>query len=149
MRSSRHCPLARAAHANRPGQYTHLFHHFGQDELRYPVSIDDIPAIEERLGVTINVFSFFTDEGKARHPLYVSEKSQEKVIDLPFWDDEYAWIKNFRRFNADLSHNHTIHCCRRCLGHFKNADFLSTHHSTAGVSTRLVTCFSNRTQLEK
>ena len=34
---------------------------------------------------------------------YASEKGYKKTIDLLFWDDHYAWIKNFRRFMADLS----------------------------------------------
>ena len=77
--------------------------------------------------MTINVFSLFDDKGEGRHPLYVSEKGPEKVIDLLFWDDHYAWIKNFRRFMADLSSHNTLFWCRRCLGHFDNAAVLSIH----------------------
>ena len=104
-----------------------LFKQYGLDAIQYPVAIEDIPAIEDKLGVAINVFSFFDDKGEGRHPLYVSEKGHQKVIDLLFWDDHYAWIKNFRRFMADKSRNHTIHWCRRCLGHFDTDAVLTVH----------------------
>ena len=91
------------------------------------MTVEDIPAIEDKLAVSSNVFRFFDDKGKGRHPFYVSEKGHEKVIDLHFWDDHYATINNFRRFMTDLSRNHTSHWCRRCLGHFDNADVLKSH----------------------
>ena len=62
-------PFALTDHANRPGHFIQLFLQFGLHDFAYPVAIEDIPAIEDMLGVSINVFSFFDDEGKARHPL--------------------------------------------------------------------------------
>ena len=50
----------------------------------------------------------------------------ERTIDLLYWDEHYAWIKNFRRFMADLSSHNTLHWCRRCMGHFDTEDVLKT-----------------------
>ena len=44
------------------------FQTYGLDQIKYPVEIADIPAIEDMLKMGINVYSFFTDEGKGRHP---------------------------------------------------------------------------------
>ena len=129
-------PMSNKLHPNRPGHYIHLFHQFGLHNIAYPVAIEDIPTIEDKMGVSINVFGFKDDNGKARYPLYVSEKGHEKMIELLFWDEHYAWIKNFRRFMADMSSHNTLHWCRRCMGHFDNADVLKTHHlSCRGVDS--------------
>ena len=120
-------PKSNKEHPNRPAHYIHLFKQYGLDAIRYPFAIEDIPAIDDKLGVTRNVFTFLHDKGEGRHPLYVKEKGHEKVIDLLFWDAHYTWLKNFRRFMADLSMKHTIHWCRRCLGHFDTADVLTIH----------------------
>ena len=55
------------------------------------------------------------------------------MIDLLFWEDHYAWIKNFRRFMADLSSHNTLYWCRRCMGHFDNPDVLKTHQDRKSV----------------
>ena len=114
-------------HVDRAVNYHHLSREYGLDQLHYPVEVDDIPAIEDKLGVGINVYSFFDDEGKGRHPVYATEKAYERTIDLLYWDEHYAWIKNFRRFMADLSRNNTLHWCRRSIGHFYTEDVLKTH----------------------
>ena len=53
--------------------YNHLFHKRGLDEIHYPVAIQDIPAIEDKIRISINVFSFYDDAGRARQPIYVSK----------------------------------------------------------------------------
>ena len=75
----------------------------------------------------INVYSFFDDEGKGRYPLYATTKVFERTVDLLYWDEHYAWIKNFRRFMADLSSHNTLHWCRSCMGHFDTEDVLKIH----------------------
>ena len=120
-------PLVHGEHAYRPENYNYLFQEKGLDQLTYPVEVASIPTIEDKLGIGINVFSFFDDEGKGRYPLYATTKVFEMTIDLLYWDEHYAWIKNFRRFMADLSRYQTIHWCRNCLGHFDTEDVLKTH----------------------
>lgn len=53
-----------------------------------------IPLIQRKLGLGINVFIFFVEEGKDRHPVYLSKQNSDiKVIDLLYWNEHYAWIK--------------------------------------------------------
>ena len=110
----------------RPYQYNRVFKTYNLDQLQYPVEVADIPAIEDKLGVGINVFSFFDDEGNGRYPLYATKKVFKRTIDLLYWHEHYAWIRNFRRFVADLSTHHTLHWCRSCLGHFTTEEVLNT-----------------------
>ena len=48
---------------------TTLFQHYGLDELNYPVNIEDIPAIEDRLGVTSNFLPILDDEKNWPYPV--------------------------------------------------------------------------------
>ena len=73
-----------------------------------------------------NVHSFFDDEGNGRYPLYATKKAFERTFDLLYWDVNYAWIKNFRRFMADLSSHQTLHCCRSFLAHFGTEEVRKT-----------------------
>ena len=45
------------------------------DALPYPISPNNVHIYEERLEININVFTYFDDEGKARHPLHISKKN--------------------------------------------------------------------------
>ena len=127
MASARAPPLVHVEHAYRPGNYNHLFTEYGLDQLNYPVEHADFPAIEDKLGVGINVFSLFDDEGKGRYPLYATKKVFARTVDLLYRDEHYAWMKNFRRFMADLSRNQTLHWCRSCLEHSDTEEVLKTH----------------------
>ena len=115
------------AHAYRPEQYDGLFEQYELNDLEYPVAIEQIPAIEDRLQTQINVFSFFDDEGRGRFPMYVSKKEFNKSIDLLYWDEHYAWIKNFSFFMGDKGKKHTQYWCKGCLGHFWRLKTLETH----------------------
>ena len=56
---------------NRPEEYLQYFQDEGLNDIEYPVSPIDIPQIEQRLNISINLFSYFDDNGKARHPMYI------------------------------------------------------------------------------
>ena len=43
-------------------------------DLPYPIAPNDVHLYEDQLQTNINVFSFFDEEGKARHPLFISRK---------------------------------------------------------------------------
>ena len=53
--------------------------------------------------MNINVFSFFDDEGRARHPLLISRKNYGCVANLLYWKDHYAPILKFPRLFHDLT----------------------------------------------
>ena len=116
-----------ASNPQRAAKYDHLFRIYGLDQIRYPVEVTDIDAIEEILHIQINIFSFYDDEGRSRFPVRVNKKPYVKVVDLLHWNDHYAWIKSFPSFMADLVQKHTLHWCRKCLGHFKVEQSRSIH----------------------
>ena len=93
MVSARAPPLDHTEHVYRPGNYSHLFGEYGLDQPIYPVEVADIPAIEDKLGVGINIYSFFDDEGKGRYPLYATEKVFERTVDLLYWDEHTPGLK--------------------------------------------------------
>ena len=43
--------------------------------LYYTISPNDVHLYEDQLQMNINVFSFFDDESRARHPLVISRKN--------------------------------------------------------------------------
>ena len=105
---------------HRPQAYHQYFQQIGLHAIDYPVTPDQIPRLEEQLNLRINVFTFFDDEGKGRHPLYISKQNAAlQEIDLLYWNEHYAWIKNFSAFIQDLSPGHNRkHFCKRCFGIF-------------------------------
>ena len=114
--------------AQRPSKYNHLFAPNHLDIIRYPVGTNQLASIEDMLQVNINVFSFYDSEGRARYPIWISEKNYDKVIDLLLWSDHYYWIKNFEGFMFDISNNsNKKHFCRKCLGHFSSQEILLKH----------------------
>ena len=67
---------------NRPPDYNdHFMTNFLQ-RINYPVEPNQVPALEDTLKTNISVFSFYDDEGKARFPLYVSDKHYNRRADL-------------------------------------------------------------------
>ena len=68
-----------------PHRQENYLQYFGQDRLNdieYPVNPVDIPQIEERLNLSINLYSYFDDVNKAHHPMYISRHNSLIQIDL-------------------------------------------------------------------
>ena len=63
-----------ARNPNRPHQYLQYFDGLGLNFIDYPVNPSQMHEMEEKLNISINVFSFYDDMGRARYPLYVSGK---------------------------------------------------------------------------
>ena len=64
----------RAKDPQRPFWYNRFFTKEGLDQIPYPVTHDQIPAIEDKLKVCINLFPLWDDEGQARTPVSISTK---------------------------------------------------------------------------
>ena len=114
----------------RPSKYAQFFaqNERGINTIHYPVALDDIDALEDRLFLRINVITFRDDEGRIREPLYVSEKAYAREVDLLYWDDHYAWIKDFSSFLFDITKNRNKKFfCKRCLSHFWKKRTLEIH----------------------
>ena len=121
-------PIKHNAHL--PIFYNKFFNEHHLDTIHYPVQIEQIPEIEEMLQIAINVFSFFDDEGKARYPKYISKFRGrfKQEIDLLYWKNHYAYIKNFSAFIFDLHWSHRkIDFCKQCFGFFIDKDSYNLH----------------------
>ncbi len=115
-------------HPNRARTYDPYFEEFKLDNLAYPISPEDVPAIEEQIQINVNVYSFFDDEGMGKYPLYVSRRNFESFVDLLYWDGHYAWIKNFNKFMQSVTKHHgRKFICKRCFGHFNEERLLEQH----------------------
>ena len=66
-------------------------------DLPYPIAPNNVHLYEDQLQIYINVFSFFDDEGKARHPLFISTKLYPRTANLLYWDKHYAPIIDISR----------------------------------------------------
>ena len=47
--------------------------------LLYPIAPTDVHLYEHQLQININVFLFFDDESRARHPLLISRNTHQRV----------------------------------------------------------------------
>jgi len=54
----------------------------GLDKIKYPVLIDEIPALEEQLNIRINVFTFDDAAGFKRYSLYISKKFKPEEVNF-------------------------------------------------------------------
>ena len=79
-----------------------MFQRHHLDTLPYPILPNDVHLYECQLQISINVFSFFDDEGRARHPLVIRRKNHERVANLLYWKDHYAPITSIPRLLTDI-----------------------------------------------
>ena len=101
-------------------------HHF--DTLPYPISPNDVHLYKDQLQMHINVFSFYDDEGRARHPLVISRKNYERVANTLQWNKHYALKASIPRLFKDITkHKEQQNICLRCLGHFKTKESYACH----------------------
>ena len=76
--------------AQRPQQYLDYFKENVFDDIKYPVNPVDLPLIEQRLNISINLYSYFVNIGIARHPMYISRHKSVCKIDLLYFNKHYA-----------------------------------------------------------
>ena len=72
------------------------------DKIKYPVLLDEIPALEDKLNIRINIFTFDDSAGLKRHSLYISKKFKPEEVNLLYWENRYALIKHFSRLFSDV-----------------------------------------------
>jgi hypothetical protein len=113
---------------SRASTYDQYFGELQMTPEQFPVSPNQIPDLEKQLNISINVFSFFDDEGRGRYPIHISTFVADRQIDLLYWKEHFAWIRNFDAFmfDATQSRNRKFFC-RRCLGHFTLTSQLEKH----------------------
>ena len=97
-------PIIVGRDKNRPTLYTQqMFIRNHLDDLPYPIKPNDVAIYEDRIQTNINVYSFFDDEGKARHPLFISKKNHPRTANLLYWNEHYAPINNYSRLFGDIT----------------------------------------------
>ena len=90
-------------HANRANLYSEdIFERNGLVNLTYPIAPNDVHFFQDQLQVNINVFLFFDDEGRARHPLVINRKNNGRVANLLYWKNHYAPIASIPRLFGDI-----------------------------------------------
>ena len=116
--------------AGRCSQYDATIVEQGLDQIEFPVRFDCdvLQKLEQQIQIPFNVYSFFDDEGRGRYAAFTSRIDADNAIDLLYWNEHYAWIKNFSRFMGDLTkHKGALLYCKRCLGHFQSGEVFETH----------------------
>lgn len=117
--------------AGDPQPYNKFFAREKLDKLKYPVKIDDLESIEQRLGQAINVLSFYDARGEALYSVYHSKLAPERAdnaINLMYWDKHFAWIKSFERLMGNITkHKARKYFCMRCFSHFSCDRVLQNH----------------------
>ena len=73
------------------------------NSLKYPVLLNEIPELENKLQLRINIFTFDDALGYNRYPLYISKRFYLEEINLRYLDGRYAWIKHFSRLFFDTT----------------------------------------------
>ena len=124
-------------HENRANLYSEeIFERNGLVNLPYPIGPNDVQLYEDQLQININVFSFFDNEGRARHQLVISQKNYDCVANILYWKQHYAPITSIPRLFSDITkHNHQKHFCLRCLGHFSSEEVLARTRSSVPETT--------------
>ena len=83
-------PIQHGNHPTRPKNYLQYFEQDRLNDIEYPVNPVDISQLEKRLNLSINLYSYFDDFGKARHPMYISRHNSSIQIDLLYFNGHYA-----------------------------------------------------------
>ena len=131
----RWCHLARVysdqvkSHCERISHYKKYVDTLNYDGIQFPVSIKQIPKIENQNNISVNVFGY---ENKNTFPLYVSQKMVEATLDVLLITEgknqHYVWIKDFNRFMYNQNqHREKKHFCRYCLQCFSTKEILCKH----------------------
>ena len=83
-----------------PAKKERLIQH-GLDKIKYPVLPFEIPNLENKLRIRINLLSFDHLSGYRRYAIYISKSEFIDEINLFYFDWRYAWTTHFFRLFYD------------------------------------------------
>ena len=86
-------PINGAYHDNNPQLYLQYFDEHHLNKIEYPVNPTEMPQLEVTLYLSINLYIYFDDMGKAIYPMYISRHNSPRHIGLLYFNKHYAWIK--------------------------------------------------------
>ena len=97
--------------------------------IEFPLTIKQIPLIEKRNEININVFGY---EEKSVYPIYVSKAEHLDHMELLYIEDKegqhYVYIKDFSRLMFNFTrHKGKKHFCMNCLQCFYSKESLAKH----------------------
>ena len=104
-------------------------HELGLDQIKMPVSMKDIPKIEEKFNISINIFGH---KGADIHPLSLTKLTGRKHVDLLVTSDattnHYVLIKDFNKLCYNVTkHKGKKYFCKNCIQHFSSEEILERH----------------------
>ena len=108
-------------------------HELGLDEIEMPVSIKDIPNIEKKFGISINIFGHnFYNDTQEIYPILLTKLSDVKHVNLLVTSNDvtnhYILVKDFNRLCSNVTkHNGEKHFCMNCIQHFSSSEILERH----------------------
>lgn len=115
-------------HASRVSSYKAFESELNFVGLEFPIKPKDIGFFEKLNGISVNLFSFHGQDGKMRFPYYVSPFTNEKHVDLLYFENHYACIMDFDRMMSDICKGHYKKLfCKKCFAHFRNPEVLEKH----------------------
>ena len=95
------------------------------DGVEFPVKPKHYNRVERQNSIRINVFGY---QDKQTFPIYITEETYEKELDLLLVGEHYVLIKDFDRFMYGISkHKGRKHFCKRCLQCFTSSLALEEH----------------------
>ena len=96
--------------------------------LHYSISPNNVHLYKDQLEININVLSVFDEEVRACHPLVISRKNYQSVVNLFYRRNHYAPITCIPRLFSDITkHDHEHQIWVRCLGHFRTEESYARH----------------------
>lgn len=121
-------PVGSKDHPGRVTKYRSYENELDFDGVDFPTPISQIPKVEKRNELAINVFGY---EGSV-YPLYLTKDySKEPVNLLLITEDDnshYCWIKDFNKLCYDQTkHNNKKHYCLRCITNHGSEGALEEH----------------------
>ena len=113
--------------ANRPEEYLQYFENEGLNDIEYPVNPIDIPQLEQRSTSQLTSSVTLMTSVKPATQCTLVDYNSPIHIDLLYFKEHYAWIKDFSRLFADLNkYNRQAYYCKRCLGQFQSRKCIRT-----------------------
>ena len=85
----------------------------------YLSPVQTVPELEEMLGISFTVFSFFDDAGRGLYKMYNTKHERVRHVDLLYYNGHYAWIKNVGKLVGCLSKDgHKVFYYKNCGSRF-------------------------------
>ena len=114
---------------NRVSKYKPYTGNVFYEGIKFPVTLDQIPKIEDRNDIRFNIFGY---ENETIYPLYISKKNYEPLCEMLLINEgeksHYVWIKDFNKLMfRQTKYEGRKHFCRYCLQCFSKDDVLQKH----------------------